>query len=332
MSFCVVFTLARCAFMYDTAKPAFRSTSPASSSTSLQTRMASDNGTAAGTRVTLVGAGANLVLVGAKLAAGVLGHSQALVADAIHSLSDLLSDAVVLVGLRLGRKEPDADHHFGHGRIETLAAAVVGLSLLGAAAFIGYDAARAIYEHEEQHPSWLALAGAGLSVAIKEALYHYTARVGRRIGSDLVVANAWHHRTDALSSVAVLVGVGAALIDPRLYILDAYAAGLVSFFIVKAGLDVLRRSVRELSDAAPHAEAVRAIEEAVGGVEGVEAVHDLKVRTVAGRYDVQVHVCVDGERTVRDGHAIARSVADRLRTDVRQVHAVVVHVDPTPGG
>jgi len=279
--------------------------------------------------VTLVGAAANLLLVGVKLAAGLLGHSQALVADAIHSLSDLLSDVVVLVGLRLGRKEADADHHFGHGRIETLAAAVVGVSLLGAAVFIGYDAALAIYAHTEQHPSWLALAGAGLSVVVKEALYHYTVHVGRRIESDLVVANAWHHRTDALSSVAVLVGVGAALVDPRLFILDAYAAGLVSFFIVKAGLDVLRRAVRELSDAAPQAEEVRSIGAAVGAVEGVESVHDLKVRIVAGRYDVQVHVCVDGERTVRAGHAIARAVAERLRTDIPRVREVVVHVDPT---
>ena len=295
-------------------------------------RSPKDAGTRAGSRVTVVGAAVNLLLVAAKAAAGVLGDSQALVADAVHSLSDLLSDAVVLVGLRLGRKEPDADHHFGHGRIETLAAAVVGISLLGVAGFLGHDAARAIYAHEEHHPTWIALCGAALSIAAKEWMYRYTVRVGRRIGSDLLVANAWHHRSDALSSVAVLIGVGASQIDPDLHVLDAYATGLVSFFIIKAGLEVLGRAARELSDAAPHREVVDGIARAALDVPGVAGVHDLKVRIIAGRLSVQIHIAVPGERTVREGHCLAQAVADHLQAEVPGVLGVVVHVDPADEG
>jgi len=285
-------------------------------------------GLAAGAAVTGWGALINLLLVGAKLLAGIFGHSQALIADAVHSLSDLLTDAVVLVGLRVGRKAPDAGHPFGHGRLETLALAVVGLALLGAAVVIGYDAARAIYAHSEQRPTWLAAAGAAVSVLAKEGIYRYTVHVGRKIGSPLVVANAWHHRSDALSSVAVLVGVAAAQIHDAWHILDAYAAGLVSFFIVKVGLEVLWDAARELSDAAPKLAVVESIAACAGGVEGVEGVHDVKVRSSAGRYHVLIHVDVPGELTVVEGHAVGSTVSRRVRERIPEVDDVLVHVDP----
>ncbi len=287
-----------------------------------------DEGARAGRRVTLAGGAANLLLAGLKLAAGLLGNSQALVADAAHSLSDLLSDVMVLVGLALGRRAPDADHHFGHARMETLATAALGVSLLAVAAFIGYEAARDIYTQVDRHPTWLALAGAGVSVVVKEALYQRTIRVGRRIGSEAVVANAWHHRTDALSSVAVVLGVGAAQLDPSLGVLDAYAAGLVSFFVVKVGVDVLRRAARELTDAAPRPDVLDGMVAGARAVPGVADIHDLKVRSAGGRYWTQIHVDVDGALTVTEGHAIAKAVEDRLKREFPRTQDVLVHVDP----
>jgi cation diffusion facilitator family transporter len=146
---------------------------------------------------------------------------------------------VVLFGIKIGRKPPDKEHHFGHARIETLASAIVGLALIGTAVYLGIDAALNIHRHTESHPTGVALIGAGVSIALKEALYRYTVLIGRRLKSQLIVANAWHHRSDALSSVAVLLGVAGTLINPSWHILDAFAALIVSFFIIKVGFDIL---------------------------------------------------------------------------------------------
>ena len=211
---------------------------------------------AQGERITWLGMATNILLVVVKFAAGVIGHSQALIADAVHSISDLFTDFVVLLGLRFGRKPPDESHHFGHGRIETVASAVVGLALVAVAIFIGVGAARDIYHHVERQPTWIAIAAAAVSILVKEILYQYTVRVGRRIRSQVVIANAWHHRSDAFSSVAVLIGVTGAQLRPGWHILDAYAALLVSFFIVKVGIDVLWGAMREFADTAPNPEVV----------------------------------------------------------------------------
>ncbi|MCP4669583.1 MAG: cation transporter, partial [Deltaproteobacteria bacterium] len=148
-----------------------------------------------GRSITLVGALVNAILVLLKLVAGILGHSHALIADAVHSVSDLFTDAIVLFGLKIGRKAPDEGHPFGHARIETLASAIVGLALIATALYLGFESAMHIYRHTVYHPTNLALIGAGVSIAFKEALYHYTVRVGRRIKSQLIIANAWHHRS-----------------------------------------------------------------------------------------------------------------------------------------
>ncbi len=155
----------------------------------------------AGRSVTLIGALVNSLLILVKFLAGILGQSQALIADAVHSISDLFTDAVVLFGLKIGQKAPDEEHQFGHARIETLASAIVGLALIATALYLGIDASLNIYNHTEYHPTGLALIGAGISIAFKEGLYHYTVRTGKRIKSQLIVANAWHHRSDAISSI-----------------------------------------------------------------------------------------------------------------------------------
>lgn len=282
----------------------------------------------AGQRVTWVGIAANAFLIVLKFLAGIFGHSQALIADAIHSVSDLFTDAVVLVGLKMGRKDPDAEHHFGHARIETSASGIVGISLLAVAVFIGYDAARDIYYHNESHPNVLATAGAALSILVKEFLYRYTVLVGRRIKSSAVTANAWHHRSDALSSVAVLIGVTAAQIRPDWHILDAYAALLVSFFIVKVALEILRNTLREITDTAPGPEVMEGITACIRSVSNVLAVHDLRVRTIGGRHEVSVHVVVDPNLTVIEGHNAAREVERCLLSDIEDVGEITIHIDP----
>ncbi len=286
--------------------------------------------TKAGRRVTLIGALVNIILIILKLFAGIIGHSQALIVDAVHSISDLFTDAMVLIGLRIGRKAPDEDHPFGHARIETLVSAVIGLALIGTAIYLGIKSAFNLYQHTEYHPTTLALVGAAISVAFKEALYHYTVRTGRRIKSQLIVANAWHQRSDALSSVAVLLGVAGTLIRPSWHILDSFAALLVSFFIVKVGLDILRNSLREFTDTAPKPEVLSEIRRHIRSVEGVLDMHDLRVRTSGGLYQTDVHIDVDRDLTVKEGHRIARAVERCLEENVEDLHNVIVHVDPAP--
>jgi len=282
----------------------------------------------AGRKVTWIGAIANTLLIGCKFAAGIFGHSQALIADAVHSVSDLFTDIIVLLGLKIGKKAPDEEHHFGHARIETLASAIVGLSLIATAIYLGIEAGLNIYRHTEYHPTKLALIGAGVSIAVKEALYHYTVRVGRRIKSQLIVSNAWHHRSDSLSSVAVLIGVTGALIKPSWHILDAFAALLVSFFIVKVGLEILGKSLREFTDTAPSPEIIDNITHCTKNVEGVLDTHDLKIRTSGGLYQMETHIVVDGQLTVTEGHRIAKAVERCLIEEVEDLERVIVHVDP----
>jgi len=282
----------------------------------------------AGKSVTLLGMGVNVFLIVFKFWAGIVGHSQALIADALHSFSDLFTDAVVLFGLKIGRKAPDEKHHFGHARLETLASGIVGIALVFTALYLGIQAAFNIYRHTEYHPTLLALVAAGISVGLKEALFHYTVRVGRRIKSSLIMANAWHQRSDALSSVAVLLGVAGANIKPSWHILDAYAALFVSFFIVKVGLDILKGAVREFTDTAPPQEILKKIRESTIGVDGVSAMHDLRVRTSGGLHQMEVHIIVNGQLTVSEGHRIAKAVEHTLRKDVADIDRVIVHVDP----
>jgi len=282
----------------------------------------------AGRSVTLVGALVNAFLILFKFLAGTFGQSQALIADAVHSISDLFTDFVVLLGLRMGRKAPDEKHHFGHARIETLASAIVGLALIATALCLGIKAIWNIYHHTEYHPTWLALVGAGVSIALKEALYHYTIRIGRRIKSSAIVANAWHQRSDALSSVAVLLGVAGARIKPSWHILDSLAALLVSFFIVKVGLEILWNTFREFTDTAPQPETLNKITDCIRTVEGVIDMHDLRVRTSGGMYQMETHIVVDGQLTVAEGHRIAKAVEICLAEEIADVARVIVHVDP----
>jgi cation diffusion facilitator family transporter len=286
-----------------------------------------------GVRVTIVGAVANALLVLLKLVGGMLGQSQALIADAVHSVSDLFTDAVVLFGLIAGRQVPDESHHFGHRRIETLASSTVALLLVGAAVYIGSNAAWGIYHHVEHQPTWLAVVVAALSIVVKEILYQYTMRAGRRARSTALVANAWHHRSDSASSVAVLLGVVGAQLDPAWHILDAYAAFVVAILILGVGLRILWDSARELTDSAPPASALRRIRDCVREVPGVLDIHRLKVRTAGGLYQIEIDIVVDGSISVTEGHKIAEAVESRLTGEMdHRVADVMVHLDTPNSG
>jgi cation diffusion facilitator family transporter len=282
----------------------------------------------AGRNATLLGLFVNAFLILLKFIAGIFGNSQALIADAVHSISDLFTDVVVLFGIKIGRKPPDEEHHFGHARIETLASAIVGLALIGTAVYLGIEAALNIHRHTESQPTGVALIGAGVSIALKEALYRYTVLIGRRIKSQLIVANAWHHRSDALSSVAVLLGVAGTLINPSWHILDAFAALIVSFFIIKVGFDILRKTLREFTDTAPRPEIIEKLMQLSRTVEGVMDAHDLRVRTSGGFYQAEIHIVVDGQLTVVEGHRIAKTVERCLAEEMDELDRVIVHVDP----
>ena len=283
-----------------------------------------------GRNITLAGMAVNLLLAGGKLAAGYWSHSTALVADAVHSLSDLATDGLTLLGLRLGNAPADHDHPWGHGRVETLFAALVGLGLMGTGLVLAAGALHDLMGASHQPPTWPAAVVAGLSLVVKEALYRRTVTVGRRMASKVVEANAWHHRSDALSSLAVLVGVGAAAIHPAWHFLDALAALVVVGFVLWAGGEVVWSAAHELSDAAPEADIQRAILRCAAKVEGVRDVHDLKVRLAGGRYHMELHVAVDGALSVLQGHAIAKEVESCLRRQIPRVAQVIIHVDPYP--
>ncbi|MBN2797675.1 MAG: cation transporter [Deltaproteobacteria bacterium] len=281
----------------------------------------------AGTRITWVGAAANVALVAIKIGGGLAGGSAAVVADGFHSLSDLLSDLVVLVGLRLGARGPDESHPFGHRRLETMASAWVGLILVATAVVLMVDAARSLIHGETSHPTGLALVVTVLSLVVKEGLFQWTLRVGRAIRSPSVVANAWHHRSDAYSSVGVLVGVGAAMLFPAWAWLDGVAAFAVGGLVLHAGWEIVRDASREMTDRAPDAEVVREIAARIDATDRVVGHHALKVRAMGGQLLIQVHVVVDGALTVGEGHDIAEGVEVDLLS-MPDVLDVIVHVDP----
>ncbi len=281
-----------------------------------------------GRRVTWAGIGVNAILIALKLWGGLAGRSRALIADAVHSISDFVSDFIVLIGLHFLGKEEDEEHPYGHGKIETLAAVGVGLLLLAAAAKIGYEAVMAIYRGDISAPHRFTIIIAALAVVAKEALYQVTVKVGRRVGSEALIANAWHHRSDAWSSIVTLVGVTAAAFVPRLRVLDSYAALLVSFFIVRVAAGILWSALRKIVDTAPSSEFINAVRISVERVPGVRQSHDIMARYYARRIRMELHIVVDPGMTVAEAHDIIDHVVEVITEKFEDVEKVLVHVDP----
>lgn len=278
-------------------------------------------------RVTLVGALINVLLSVLKVVFGILGQSQALIADGVHSISDLISDVLVLVAAKHTSKDADANHPYGHGRIETLVTVGLGLFLIAIGGGICIDALRRILEPNELlHPGWLALVVATISIISKEYLYQYTMRIALQFKSKMLRANAWHHRSDAISSVIVLVGVGGSMLGwPYL---DAVAAIGVAIMIGKIGWDISFQSVLELVDTGLEPEHVADIRNKIQSIPGVKQLHMLRTRRVGGNALVDVHVQVSPKLSVSEGHYIGEKVRSMLIEEDDEVSDVMVHVDP----
>lgn len=279
-------------------------------------------------RVTLVGAALDLLLASAKIVGGFAAQSQALLADGVHSLSDLVTDAFVLFVARCGHAKPDAEHPYGHERIETAGTVALGIVLILVGAGIAIDALWRLFHPEAlEIPAWWAMAVAAVSVVSKEALYHYTLRAARRFRSKLLEANAWHSRSDAASSIVVIVGVGGALLG--LGYLDALAAVAVAWMIGRMGYRLARRSVEELIDTALGPEQVEAIRAALMEVDGVRGLHMLRTRRMGPKSLVDVHVLLrDPRLSVSEGHQISETARAALIRKIRGVEDVTVHIDP----
>jgi cation diffusion facilitator family transporter len=277
-------------------------------------------------QVTLVGGGVNLVLAAGKVFFGYVGQSQALIADGVHSLSDLISDVFVLVATRFGSQGPDTVHPYGHGRFETVATVGIGLLLLAVAAGFAYDAAlRLMYPEDLWTPGWIALGAALASVLSKEVLYRYTIAVGRRVRSRLIEANAWHHRSDSLSSVVVIVGVIGAMAGFAWF--DAAAAIIVAVMVGVVGWQFAWRSLRELVDTGLDSKALADLRELTDQVDGVRSHHGLRSRCIGKDVLIDVHIVVDPELTVAEGHRIGEEVRTRLMQRIDNATEVLVHVD-----
>lgn len=284
-------------------------------------------------RVTIAGSIINILLLAFKFAAGILGHSAAMIADAIHSLTDFVTDAIVLVFVRLGSKPTDHDHDYGHGKYETLASAIIGVSLLVVGMMICYSGVTKTYHamcgEPLQQPGFIALAAAVASVVLKEWAYRFTVRVGRRCHSEAVVANAWHHRSDALSSVGTTVGIGGAIIlGDKWAVLDPLTAIVVSFFIMKAAWSVLSKAVGELTDGSLPKETEDEIEKIVSEDKDVSVVHNLCTRRIGNRVAIEMHVRMPGETSLYVAHHHATEIEQRLKQRFGADTHISIHLEP----
>lgn len=275
-----------------------------------------------------VGLIVNLLLAAGKAAAGILGHSQAVLADAVHSLSDTVTDIAVILGVRFWSAPADENHPHGHGRIETLITVIIGLSVGGVAVGMGIEAIRGLRSHSTTPPSAIALVAAVASMFVKEGLYRWTAEVGREVRSPALVANAWHHRSDAISSLPAAVAVAVSLIAPQWAVVDRVGAVVVCLLILQVAWRILRPALDQLVDAGAPADDCRRIEMLALEVDGVEAAHAVRTRYVGASLAVDLHVEVDGGLSVAEGHAIAVAVRQRLVADGPDVADAVVQVEP----
>ena len=284
-------------------------------------------------KVTLVGGAVNVILLLFKFVAGILGHSAAMVADAVHSLSDFVTDVIVLVFVHISGKPQDKSHDYGHGKYETLAMTLIGVALLTVAIGILYNGATKIVAwlggEELQAPGLLALWAALLSIVLKEAVYHYSMVKARQLQSQAVEANAWHHRSDALSSIGTAIGIGGAIfLGQRWTVLDPLASVVVGAFIVKVAVDLLRNGIGDLMEHSLPDAVENEILQLVASLPGVVEPHDLRTRRIGNHYAIELHILMDGDISLRQAHDKASEVEDLLRAHYGEETHIAVHVEP----
>ena len=284
-------------------------------------------------KVTLVGSAGNVALLTFKFIAGVMGHSSAMIADAVHSLPDFITDVIVLAFVHVSAKPQDQGHDYGHGKYETFASFIIGLALLAAATGIIVSGVAKLIDwaggKQLAAPGWLALAAAVISILVKEILYQYTVIRGKKLDSQALVANAWHHRSDALSSIGTTVGIGGAiLLGNRWTVLDPLASVVVGVMLVKVSIELLRGSVGELTESSLSGEIEQEIEDIIRSFPDVSEPHNLRTRRIGNRFAIEAHVRMDGNLPLTVAHDRATAIENRLRERFgRQTH-VTIHMEP----
>ena len=281
-------------------------------------------------KVTIAGSITNLLLLVFKFAAGIIGQSAAMIADAVHSLSDFITDIIVIIFVKIANKPQDKDHDFGHGKYETLATAIIGLVLFFVGAGIFWNGAKSIWGflHGQalEEPGMIALWAALISIVSKEALYQYTRIAGEKMNSKSVVANAWHHRSDALSSIGTAIGIGGAiLLGEKWRVLDPIAAVVVSFFIIKVAYKLFKPCIDELIEASL---TEKQITDILLSFPEVSSPHNLRTRRIGNNCAMDVHVRMDGKMTVEQSHAVTREMETRLKELLGSGAFISIHVEP----
>jgi cation diffusion facilitator family transporter len=284
-------------------------------------------------RVTLIGAAVNVVLLLFKFIAGIVGHSAAMVADAVHSLSDFITDAIVPLFVHISGKPQDKSHDYGHGKYETLSMTIIGLALLAVAIGIVYSGMTKIIAWANggqlKAPGMLALWAALLSVLLKEGVYRYSMVKARQLNSQAMEANAWHHRSDALSSIGTALGIGGAIfLGQRWTVLDPVASVIVGLFIVKVSVDLLRNGIGDLMEQSLPDVIEDEILGLVASLPDVVEPHDLRTRRIGNHYAIELHILMDGDIPLKEAHDKASEVEDLLRERYGEETHVAVHVEP----
>ena len=284
-------------------------------------------------KVTIVGSVVNFMLLVFKFVAGILGNSAAMIADAVHSLSDFVTDVIVVVFVRISGKPEDKCHAYGHGKFETLATAVIGIILFFVGLGMFYSAATTIVNVVEgktlEAPGMLALVAAVLSVLMKELLYRYTVYKGKNLDSQVVIANAWHHRSDAFSSIGTLVGIsGAVFLGKSWRILDPIAAVVVSFFVIKVAIQLLKPCLDELLEKSLPAEVENKIIDIILSFPNVSSPHHLRTRRIGNLMAIEVHIRMDGETSLNESHDTATQIEQRLRQEFGDKTHIGIHMEP----
>ena len=284
-------------------------------------------------KVTLVGSAGNVALLTFKFIAGVMGHSSAMIADAVHSLSDFVTDLVVIIFVSISAKPQDQSHDYGHGKFETIATFLIGLALVAAATGIVVSGALKLSAWwggtELEAPGWIALWAALLSILIKEALYQYTARKGRQLDSQVMTANAWHHRSDALSSIGAAIGIGGAiLLGQRWTVLDPLASIVVGLMLVKVAWGLLKASIGELTECSLPPETEQEIMQIIQSFDDVQEPHNLRTRRIGNNIAIEAHVRMDGQLPLQTVHERATTIERKLKERFGSMTHVTLHMEP----
>lgn len=283
--------------------------------------------------VTLQGSFINFILTVGKIIAGIVGQSTAMIADGLHSLSDFITDVIVVLFIKVSGKEKDKSHHYGHGKYETFATMLISFALIIVGAGILITGAGKIIDSLNgeiiEQPGYIALYAAIISIVFKEGLFWYTKIEGKKLNSQAMIANAWHHRSDAFSSIGTALGIsGAILLGERWRILDPVAGVIVSFFILKVAWDIAKPSIDELLDSSLPEATEKELEEIITGTNGVKYFHNLKTRKIGEVISVEVHIKVDKNMTVELSHEIATEIEIEVRKRFGERSHVIVHVEP----